>query len=280
MLQDAAPPIGEVESLDAMTDLGVIPVRVYRPSSPTRSLSPAIVYFHGGGFVLGDLDTYDGVCRRLCDSSQCVIVSVNYRLAPEHPFPACLEDALAILGWLSEKAESLAILASCVCVAGDSAGANIATVIAREWTEKPSLTIVHQLLLYPVTDLSRESEGYKKLHDGFFLTAALMRYFKAHYLRDTGEAFSERVSPLLAGQLSHMPPATILLCGFDPLCEEGNAYADALKRAGVDVEIVHVADQIHGFLLMDKVIPEAVTTLTDLGTKTGFLLRSVAAKSS
>lgn len=277
-LQNDLTIVGEVESLEAMTDLGMVPVRVYRPPEPTEPLCPAIVYFHGGGFVLGDLDMYDGICRRLCDASQCIVVSVDYRLAPEHPFPAGLEDALATLRWLAEKSESLAILASCICVAGDSAGANIATVIAQEWAEEQNLTIVHQLLFYPVTDFSRESEGYEKRRDGFFLTADLMRYFKAHYLADSDEAINERASPLLSTNLSHVPPATILLCGFDPLCDEGYAYAHVLRRADVAVEIMCLDDQIHGFLLMDKVIPEAATILTHLGEKTGRLLRSIAAK--
>lgn len=279
-MQGAAPAIGAVQPIIAGLEHGSVPLRLYRPPEPTAPLSPAIVYFHGGGFVLGNLDTYDVLCRRLCAASRCVVVSVDYRLAPEHPFPAGLDDARGALRWLAAQAERLAIDPHCLCLAGDSAGANLATVVARELAEDPSLRIQHQLLLYPVVDLSRESAGYETLGEGYFLTADLMRYFRAHYLRSDAEAMDGRVSPLLAGSFSNMPSATLLLCGFDPLCEEGKAYGRALEEAGVAVETVCLDDQIHGFLLMDGVIPEAGAAIVSLGERVGRLLRENMAASS
>lgn len=264
-LQAEPIPVGEVADETARCAHADIALRIYRPQSADDVPLPAIVFFHGGGFVLGDLDLYDGICRRLCEAAQAAVVAVDYRLAPEHPFPAAVEDAEAAVRWIAAEAARLGVRSDAICVAGDSAGANLATVAARALKGDRAVAIAHQLLLYPVTDLSRESEGYRRNGEGHFLTSELMRYFRKHYLADPQQGGHERASPLLARSLAGLPDATVVVCGFDPLMDEGVAYAEALRAAGVATDLLTVADQIHGYLLMDGVIPEAGQLIDRVG---------------
>ena len=267
--------VGDVTTATASCEQGNIPLRIYRPQAAIAEPTPAIVFFHGGGFVLGDLELYDCICRRLCAASQTAVISVDYRLAPEHPFPAAVEDAESALRWIAGEATRLGIRADALCVAGDSAGANIATVAAQTLKHDATVNIAHQLLLYPVTDLSRESESYARNGEGYFLTVELMRYFRDHYLADPQHAADERASPLLAGSLAGQPDATVVVCGFDPLVDEGVAYAEALRAAGVATELLTIDDQIHGYLLMDGAIPEAAELIDRVG---GIVQRAIGGR--
>lgn len=264
-LQGTPTPVEEVARATARCAHADIPLRIYRNDGGADVPPPAIVFFHGGGFVVGDLDLYDRMCRRLCVAAHASVIAVDYRLAPEHPFPAAVEDAEAVVRWVHAHAENLGVCPNSLSVAGDSAGANLATVAALAVRDDDAIQLVHQLLFYPVTDLSQESEGYERCGEGYFLTTELMRYFKQHYLDSPRTARDERASPLLASDLSNLPSATVVVCGFDPLCDEGLAYADALKAAGVSVDVLNIDDQIHGFLLMDGAIPEAVETIDTVG---------------
>jgi acetyl esterase len=243
-----------------------IPLRLYRPlGSNADSALPAVVFYHGGGWVIGDLDIYDHVCRILCEASGCVVVSVDYRLAPEHKFPAAVEDAFDALQWISKHAGTLGIDPERLGVAGDSAGGNLAAVTSLIARDAGGPALKHQLLLYPATHVSGTTTSYHENAEGYFLTASLMRWFGEHYFNDANDRSDWRASPLLASSHRDLPPATVMVCGFDPLRDEGIAYEEALKQAGVATELIRVDDQIHGFLMMDGAIPSAVKYLQRCG---------------
>jgi acetyl esterase len=235
----------------AHTSVGPIDLRSYWTADSERSLAPGLVFFHGGGWVVGSLDTHDSICRELALASGCRVVAVEYRLAPEHPFPAAIDDAVASYQWIARNAEELGIDASRLGVAGDSAGAFLATFVAlsaRDYVEEslPKL----QLLFYPVTDLTIESSGYSRVTSGLPFTSATMRWFRDHYVRHAPGADDVRLAPLNAPDLTGSPDTLIVTSGFDPLCEEGVAYARRLQDSGVRVNHLHLADQIHGFLTL------------------------------
>lgn len=242
------PAVGAVRS---ETIAGSIPVRVYSPDAPLPV--PTIVFFHGGGFVIGDLDTHDSVARRLCNDVAAVVVSVDYRLAPEHPFPAGVDDADAAVRWVATHVSDFGGDPTRVAVAGDSAGANLAAVAAQLATAD-GIPLAAQLLVYPPTDAGGEYASTTENADGYFLTRADMEWFFAHYLGMTVDdprvpelAADPRVSPLRAPSLAGLPPAVVATGEFDPLRDEGDAYAAALAAAGVPVEHRQFAGMIHGF---------------------------------
>jgi acetyl esterase len=215
-----------------------LPARLYVPAG---ARGPLLLYLHGGGWVFGSPATCDGLCRFLAGHSQVRVLSASYRLAPEHRFPAAVEDAHAALDWTLANAGRLGVEG--VGVGGDSAGGNLATVAARAAAER----VAFQLLLYPITDLSREHHSYAAFSDGPLLTAGQMRWFRAHYLARDEDARDERASPLLAADLTGMPPAYLALAGFDPLYDEGSAYGARLLEAGVDVTLAPYPRQAHAF---------------------------------
>lgn len=240
-----APPRRELADVHDRT-LGGVPVRVYRPHGATRP-APAVVYFHGGGWVVGSLDTHDALCAELSHRTRAVVVSVDYRLAPEHRFPAAPDDALAAFRAVTANADELGVDADRVAVAGDSAGGNLAAVVAAEAAEDVHAP-AFQLLNYPVTDLSREAPSYQLFESGFFLTARSMRWFKHHYAPDPAMHRDPRLSPLLRESLSGLCPACIQVAGFDPLRDEGIAYAKRLREAGVETELCAERGALHGFV--------------------------------
>jgi acetyl esterase len=242
-------PCPEVREIDC----GGIGGRLYRPSDDTTGL---IVWFHGGGWVIGDLDSTEDVCRSLATRSGHSILSIDYRLAPEHPFPAPLEDCLTATRWAHDHADELGIDPARIAVGGDSAGGNLAAVVANI----APIPLVHQLLVYPVTDARMSSASYTENSEGYFLTAAAMQWFTAHYLSgDQGAPDDPRVSPLLTSSetLRQGPPATIVTSGFDPLRDEGIAYAHRLADEGIVVNQVHYPDQIHGFFTQVALMADA-----------------------
>jgi acetyl esterase len=261
-LQPEPEQVAEVKLLAASGPEGDIALRWYRGlGTDPESKLPALVYFHGGGWVIGDLDTHDGVCRSFANAAQCVVVSVDYRLAPEHRFPVAVEDCSAATRWVVENAERLGIDPSRVAVGGDSAGGKLAAVMALFARDGAIPPVCGQLLIYPATDLMTTHPGYQRITEGFPLTASTSRWFINHYIADRSEALDWRASPLRAADLSGTAPALVLTASYDPLCEEGEAYAKRLERDGVRVAYINFADQIHGFLTMGRVIRASGTAI-------------------
>jgi acetyl esterase len=223
-----------------------IPVRIYRPSADSK-VRPVLVWFHGGGWVIGNLDSADFACRMLTNASGCVVVSVDYRLAPEHKFPAAADDCFAATQWVVEHADELGVDASKVAVGGDSAGGNLAAVVAQLAKEAGGPAISYQALVYPVTNFNFATASYKDNAEGYLLTKASMEWFWGHYLGNEGDGQHVKASPLLCADLTGLPPAIVITAEYDPLRDEGEAYADALRKAGVAVESKRYEGQVHGF---------------------------------
>jgi acetyl esterase len=253
-----APQIGAVRELMAEGSAGPIPLRLYRPAglADSRRL-PVLVYFHGGGWVIGDLETHDVLCRQLTAEAGVSVVAVDYRLAPEHKYPAAVDDAWAATRWIVAHAAELGIDAERVAVGGDSAGGNLAAVVALLARDAGAPRIALQLLIYPVTDLASESQSYAELAEGYMLTRESMRWFRANYLAKEEDAADWRVSPLRAPSLSGLAPALVITAGYDPLRDEGEAYARRMREAGVTVDAVCFGGMIHGFVPMGRLIDTA-----------------------
>ncbi|GAA1541027.1 alpha/beta hydrolase [Actinomadura kijaniata] len=246
-------PVGRVE--DRMTD-GGLPVRVYRPEG-AGGPRPVVVFFHGGGFVLCGLDTHDRLCRVLARGADAVVVSVDYRLAPEHRFPAAVDDAFAAVRWAAAHAAAFGGDPARLAVAGDSAGGCLAAVTALRARDEGGPDLAFQLLVYPVTDAARDTPTYTEYATGGFLTSAHMRWYWEQYLADPADGDHPHASPLRAADLSGLPPAFVLTAEVDPLRDEGEAYAARLARAGVRVGSRRMAGAFHGFVSLDHVLPVA-----------------------
>ncbi len=255
----AAPGLfGTVEPIGAVVERtlpGPIRVRVYEPPGDERDRG-VLVYFHGGGFVTGSLDSHDGVCRALAAATPCVVVAVDYRLAPEHRFPAAVEDAWAATAWVAEHAASLGADPARVAVGGDSAGGTLAAVVALRARDR-GLPLALQLLVYPVCDLACDTASYRELADGYGLTAAAMAWYRDRYLGPAGDPADPEASPLRAPDLADVAPALVLTAEYDPLRDEGEAYAQRLRAAGVPVTLVRYDGLIHGFYRMPAAIGRA-----------------------
>ncbi len=249
LLSGRPAPVGEIVDRTIEGPGGRLRVRLYRPGGTVARLLPAILYFHGGGWVMGSLEAYDLVCRYICARAGCAVVAVDYRLAPEHKFPAAIDDGVAAFRWLSTGAVGLGIDPARIVVAGDSAGGTIATVLARlvrDDAHPPCL----QWLFYPVTDLGLDSASYKSCGEGFMLGRADVEWARGHYLGSLDEVADPRVSPLRATDLAGVAPALIYTAGFDPLRDEGRASADKLTASGVKTIYREFDSLIHGFVGM------------------------------
>ena len=242
--------------------VGEVPVRVFIPKS-SQSILPVTVFYHGGGWVIGNLDTHDPVCRAIADAADTIVVSVDYRLAPEHRHPAAVDDAIAAYRWVIENAGEYGGDGNRIAVAGDSAGGNLAAVVAQQARAESLQPPIFQLLVYPVTDLRCDSESYETFADGFFLTRNMMRWFRGHYLGETGDVDNPTASPIRAGDVSGLCPALVMTAGFDPLRDEGRAYADALREAGGEVEYRCYDSLIHGFYSLQGAIDAARPAFDD-----------------
>lgn len=226
---------------------GAGPIRARLFDYEDGGARPTLVYFHGGGFTFGDLDSHDQLCRRLAQCGALRVISVEYRLAPEAPFPAAVDDAWASLNDILARAGEFGVDAARVGVGGDSAGANLATVTARRAAVESAPAIRHQLLFYPVTQSVGSTPSRERLASGYFLTKESMNWFDGHYLPKGVDRIDPRISPLLAPAPKALAPALIITAGFDPLLDEGRAYADELTKAGVACRYIEYPDQIHGF---------------------------------
>lgn len=255
VLQPPPDEVAEVRDVSIPGPAGPLTLRLYRGmgASDARAL-PCLLYLHGGGWVLGDLESHDGVCRRLANLAGCRVIAVDYRLAPEHRFPAAVEDSAAALAWTAGHAAELGVDPARIAVGGDSAGGNLAAVLALMGRDGAAPASAFQLLLYPAVDLAAESGSYARITEGVPLTAATMRYFVEHYAPDAGQRGDWRASPLRAASLEGTPPALVLTVGHDPLADEGRAYAERLEAEGVRVAALHLSDHVHGLLTMGRVV--------------------------
>ncbi len=222
---------------------------------------PCLVFLHGGGWVLGSIDSHDGLCRHLARQADCAVLSVDYRLAPEHPYPAALEDSILALNWVVAEASQLGIDAVRLAVGGDSAGGNLAAVLALLGRDGAVPQTMFQLLFYPATDLTREHGHDPGMAEGIPLTAEAMRYFIGHYIPDPTLRAAWQASPLRAESLAGAPPAFVLTCGHDPLQSEGRLYATRLEQEGVPVTALHLSDQVHGILNLGSAVTAAAMCL-------------------
>jgi len=252
------PPVALMRNLTAPGPAGPIPIRLYRGAdTDADALLPCLVYYHGGGWVICDLDSHDWVCRRLANLAGCAVVSVDYRLAPEHKFPAAVEDCAAATTFVAREGASLGIDTSRIAVGGDSAGGNLAAVMALMARDGGLPPLVLQLLLYPAVDFAMDYPSYRTMAEGYLLTTAAMRWFGGHYLNDDADRDDWRASPIRALSVADVAPAYVLTCAYDPLCDEGIAYAARLRDEGVSVVHDHAADQMHAFLVLGRLVPAA-----------------------
>jgi acetyl esterase len=260
-------PVAEICNLAAPgLDGEIVPLRLYRAAGTApEEILPALVYFHGGGWVVGDLDCYDSLCRHLANAARCAVVAVDYRLAPEYKFPAAVEDCLAAIRWVAETGAAIAVDSNRLAVGGDSAGGNLAAVVSLLARDCGIPTLRAQLLLYPAVDFGMDRASIERFAEGHLLTLATMRWFARHYLRGTEDVADWRASPLRAPSPSRVAPAFVLTAGHDPLCDEGQAYARRLQDDGVAVRQLHISDQIHGFLTMGRIIRAAEPALDAIG---------------
>ncbi len=243
---------------------GDIPVRIYRPVVSNTDLLPILVFYHGGGWVIGDLDTHDAACRHICGDAGIIVMAVDYRLGPENPFPAAVDDAVAAASWVGQHAEKIGADPLKIAVGGDSAGGNLATVVCHHMRDTDGTKITYQMLWYPAVgqEEGKSSSSTVEFATGFVLQMDTMDWFEAHYGagRDiTGEA---QYAIIRSNHCGNLPPALLLTAGFDPLQDDGQSYGRKMQAAGVAVDFAHFESTVHGFLTMGRVIPAAVEALT------------------
>jgi acetyl esterase/lipase len=247
--------------------LGALASRVYTPSGGAQRLWPGLVFLHGGGFVCGDLDTHDALCRALCEQGGCKVIAVDYRLAPEHPFPAAIEDVFAATMWVLERPSDLGLDAARIGIAGDSAGATLAAVVARMVARSRPGALALQVLLCPILDFAAATNSRQEFGEGFLLDSDVMAAELACYLPPGQDPADPRVSPLRATDLGALPPALIHTADCDPLRDEGRAYADRLRLAGVDVRHTCHGGMVHMFYALGGLVPYARVALTQIGAE-------------
>jgi acetyl esterase len=256
-------PMARIENMAIPGPAGGIPARLYVSLGAPRQPQPLLVYYHGGGWVIGDLETHDGLCRFLAGHSGCRVLSVDYRLAPEHPFPAAVEDAVAAFSWAAENAGELGADPARIAVGGDSAGGNLSAALCLQ-TRGSGPQPAMQLLLYPPTDVVGEQRSRETFAEGFLLTRNDMNWFEGHYLPDGAEPGDPRISMMQATDLAGLPPAYVATAGFDPLRDEGELYATRMREAGVKVALQRHPGLIHGFANLTAICPSARTAMLEV----------------
>src|ERR1700736_687647 len=248
-----------VEPLGIPAPHGAIPARIYTPKTLRKAdgMAPCLVFFHGGGWVIGDLDSHDVVCRKLANEGELIVISVDYRLAPEHKFPAAVDDAIAATKWIANNSKQVGVDASRLMVGGDSAGGNLAAVVAISARDGNGPKIAGQVLIYPATDFAMTHPSHSEPETSILLTHTVIRWFCNHYLNGPADIDNWKASPARATTLAGLPPAYVLTAGADPLRDEGEEYAKRLKEAGVSVTYQHFPGQFHGFFTMGKLLQQA-----------------------
>lgn len=257
-------PMAEIRDFTVPGPAGRLPVRLYKPEG-SEANPPLVVYYHGGGWVIGNVHAYDATCRALASASGCAVASVEYRLAPESAFPAAPEDCYAATHWLAQNASALGVDGDRVAVAGDSAGGNLAAVVSLMARDRGGPKISYQVLIYPAVDVEGDYPSRTENAEGYFLTTRAMRWFYEHYIQDESHAKDALASPLLADDHSGLPPAIIITAGYDPLRDEGEAYAKKLGEAGVEVKVSRHDGMIHGFASMIGALDDARESMAEMG---------------
>src|SRR2546428_1348707 len=257
-------PVGKVEDRDIAGPEGTIPVRIYTPEG--KAPFPVLVFFHGGGWVIGNIESHDTVCRSLTNMANCITVSVDYRLAPEHKFPAAPEDCYAATQWVAANAAMFNGDTSRIAVGGDSAGGNLAAVVALMARDRGGPSLVFQLLVYPVTHCNYTTSSYQSYADGYLLSRDSMQWYWDHYLHMPADASNPYAAPLVTQDLGGLPPALVVTAECDPLCDEGAAYARRLQAAGVLTTYSCYDGMIHGFFGMPAVLDKGKRAVADAAT--------------
>jgi len=270
LMDEPAPPLPRLEDVHIPGPAGPIPARVYDPvgvreQTARASARPAVAYFHGGGWVQGDLETHHGLCARLAQRSGALVLAVDYRLAPEHKFPAAVEDALAVYGWLRKHGHEIGADSARVAVAGDSAGGNLAAVVSQHAAGARVALPTCQVLIYPAVDFALDTASHREFEDGHVIPRDRVTWYMQQYLRGEADRTDPRASPLRTADLRGQPPALVITAGFDPLRDEGRAYADQLRAAGVDVVYREYPGQIHAFVSLTKAIPQGLACTLEIG---------------
>jgi acetyl esterase len=271
-MQGFPEPVGGVEDRTLSGPGGGIPVRIYVPFG--KGPFPVLVYFHGGGWVIGDIESSDGLCRILTNAAGCIVVSADYRLAPEHPFPAAADDAYQATLWVATNASGFAGDPSRIAVCGDSAGGNLAAVVAQIARDRGKPAICFQLLIYPVIDAACDTPSYSENAEGYFLTRDAMQWFWNHYVRNDADRRHPYASPLRASNFAGLPAALVITAEFDPLRDEGERYAERMRAAGTPVQLTRYDGMIHGFFAMSALIDQGRTAIQQSATalRTAFKL--------
>ncbi|MBV8798836.1 MAG: alpha/beta hydrolase [Alphaproteobacteria bacterium] len=253
--------IGQIANFSVPVAGGDIPARSYSPIASGSEPQATLVFFHGGGFVIGSIDTHDGLCRLLANGSKCRVISVAYRLAPEHRFPTAVDDAFAAVNWIETNAAQLGVDANRLAVGGDSAGAALAAVISQMARDTGGPALGFQMLLFPVTHIDAQTASRREFAEDYLLDANTLDWFFSQYFAVDADRASPKASPLLAENFKQLPPAYIMIAGFDPLHDEGLAYAEQLRGAGVPVTLRDYPDMVHDFIYLQSVLPQAAEAL-------------------
>jgi acetyl esterase len=272
LMDEPAPPLPRIEDVRIPGPAGDIPARVYAPSSTTTP-RPTVAYFHGGGWVQGDLETHHGLCARLASQAGVLVVAVDYRLAPEHKFPAAVDDCLAAYQWLRRHGRDVGADPARVAVAGDSAGGNLSAVVSQQAAASGTPLPTCQVLIYPALDFSLQTPSHRDLADGHVIPRERVLWYMEQYLRTEADGADVRASPLRAPSLAGQPPALIVTGGFDPLRDEGQAYAERLRKDGVDVTYREYPGQIHAFVSLTRAIPQGAACTREIAD---YLARQLA----
>ena len=263
LMDEPAPPLPRIEELKIPGPAGDIPARLYAPRVGGAPL-PAVAYFHGGGWVQGDLETHHGLCARLALHGGVLVVAVDYRLAPEHKFPAAVDDCLAAYRWLRARGRDVGADPARVAVAGDSAGGNLSAVVSQLTATGDTPVPTCQALIYPAVDFSLDTDSHRELVEGHVIPRDRILFYTNHYLRTEADKTDLRAAPLRAPSLAGQPPTLIVTAGFDPLRDEGRAYAERLRAAGVDVTYREYPGQIHAFVSLTKAIPQGLACTLEI----------------
>jgi acetyl esterase len=258
-MQGVPEPVAIIEDRTIPGPASPIPLRIYTPAMDGPL--PIFIYLHGGGWVIGNIESSDGLCRALCNASRCIVISVDYRLAPENPFPAAVEDSYHAVLWVSKNALSFGGDESRIAVGGDSAGGNLAAVVTQIARDRGRPALKYQLLIYPVTDAACDTPSYSQNSEGYFLTKDAMRWFWGHYLGRDGNPGDPKASPLRAHSFKDLPPAMVITAEYDPLRDEGESYANRLRDAGVPVQLIRYEGVIHGFFTMGAILDQGRNAL-------------------
>ena len=280
MLESPAEPVSVVRDFTIAGPQQELPLRLYSSTSLKHmGPQPALVYFHGGGWVIGSITSHDRLCRAIANAAACIVISVGYRLAPEHKFPAAVLDCEAGFRYVATHAAELGVDPNRIAVGGDSAGGNLAAVVAVRARDSGGVQPRAQLLIYPATGHGIETASRKRFAEGHLLTSGTMRWFADHYLRDVNDAYRPEASPRLVEDLSGLPSAYVLTAEYDPLCDEGEEYAHLLHEAAVPVTLRRFGGMIHGFIQLTAVAPVTRTAIDEVSDWLRTTLGSVTAKS-